>query len=103
MIVDHRPTLLNIRVLRKVFLTTTLKACSPGFVPSRRIQSRERILFRPHLLAPLKNSDVPRSIHTDLDVMQEKRIDDYRNVDANRSLSDSWKMFTNFTLLKETP
>ena len=36
-----------------------------------------------------------------LDVLQEKRIDDYWNVHANRSLSDSWKGFTKFTLLKE--
>ena len=33
--------------------------------------------------------------------MQEKRVDDYWNVDSNRSLSDSWKGFTKFTLLKE--
>ena len=29
--------------------------------------------------------------------MQEKRVDDYWNVDSNRSLSDSWKGFTKFT------
>ena len=50
---------------------------------------------------PLKYIDVTRSTHTDLDVMQEKRIDDYWNVDLNRSLSDLWKGFTKFTLLKE--
>ena len=33
--------------------------------------------------------------------MQEKRIDDYWNVDANRSLSDTWIGFPKFTLLKE--
>ena len=32
---------------------------------------------------PLKCMDVTRSTHTDLDVMQEKRIDDYWNVDSN--------------------
>ena len=32
---------------------------------------------------PLKYIDVTRSTHTDLDVMQEKRIDDYWNVDTN--------------------
>ena len=37
--------------------------------------------------------DVTRSTYTDLDVMQEKRVDDYWNVDSNRSLSDSWKGF----------
>ena len=41
--------------------------------------------------------------HTDLDVAQEKRIDDYCNVDGNRNLSDSWTGFTRFTLLNETP
>ena len=35
--------------------------------------------------------------------MQEKRIDDNWNVDANQSLSDSWKGFTKFTQLKEKP
>ena len=38
---------------------------------------------------PLKHIDVTRSNHTDLDVAQENRIDDYWNVDANRSLSES--------------
>ena len=33
---------------------------------------------------------------------KKKRKDDSWNVDANRSLSDSWKGFTKFTLLKET-
>ena len=37
-----------------------------------------------------------------LDVMHEKRIEDYFwNVDSNRSLADSWKGFTKITLLKE--
>ena len=52
---------------------------------------------------PLKYIDVTRATHTDLDVSQEKRIDDFWNADANRSLSDSWKVFTKFTLLKEKP
>ena len=50
---------------------------------------------------PLKYIDVTRTTYTNLDVLQEKRIYDYWNVDANRSLSDSWKGFTKFTLLKE--
>ena len=33
--------------------------------------------------------------------MQDKRMDDYWNVNSNRILSDSWKGFTKFTLLKE--
>ena len=53
---------------------------------------------------PLKNIDVNRSTHTDLDVMREKGIDDYWNVvGSNRSLLDSWRGLTKFTLLKEQP
>ena len=49
----------------------------------------------------LKYFDVTRSTYTDLDVMQEKRIDDYWNVESNRNLSDSRKSFTKYTPLKE--
>ena len=35
--------------------------------------------------------------------MQERRIDDYRNIDGSRDLSASWKGFTQFTLLSEKP
>ena len=66
---------------------------------------------------PLKYIDVTRSTHTDLDVMQEKRIedyylldvfqekniDDYWNVDSSKHLSDSWRGFTKITLLKGKP
>ena len=38
---------------------------------------------------PLIFFDVTRSTHPDLDVAQEKRIDDYWNVVENKSLSDS--------------
>ena len=52
---------------------------------------------------PLKYIDVTRSSHTDLDVLQEKLIDDNWNVDSGKHLSDSWRGFTKFTLLKEKP
>ena len=48
---------------------------------------------------PLKYIDVSRTTHTNLDVKQEKRIDDYWNLDGSRDLSDSWTGFTQFTLL----
>ena len=50
---------------------------------------------------PLKYIDVTWATHTHLDVSQEKRTGEFWNVDVNRSLSDSWKGFTKFTLLKE--
>ena len=52
---------------------------------------------------PLKNIDVSRTTHANLDVNQEKRIDDYWNVDGSRDLSDPWTGFTQFTLLEEIP
>ena len=52
---------------------------------------------------PLKYIDVSRTTHTNLDVMQESRIDDYWNIDGSRDLSDSWTGFTQFTLLEKKP
>ena len=52
---------------------------------------------------PLKYIDVSRTTHTNLDVKQEKHIDDYWNIDGSRDLSDPWTGFTQFTLLEEKP
>ena len=45
--------------------------------------------------------DVSRTTHTNLDVKQEKRIDDYWNNDGSRDLSDPWTGFTQVALLEE--
>ena len=50
---------------------------------------------------PLKYIDVTRTTHTNLDVMQESRIDDCWNIYGSRDSSDSWTGFTQFTLLEE--
>ena len=52
---------------------------------------------------PLKYIDVTRTTCTNLDVKQEKRIDDYWNIDGSRDLSDPWTGFTQFTLLEKAP
>ena len=52
-------------------------------------------------MVPLKYIDVSRTTHTNLDVKQERRIDDYWNIDGSRDLSDSWTGSTQFTLLEE--
>ena len=52
---------------------------------------------------PLKYIDVFRTTHTNLDVMQEGRIDDYWNIDVSRDLSDYWIGFTQLILLEEKP
>ena len=50
---------------------------------------------------PLKYIDVSRITHTNLDVKQEKRIDDVWNIDGSRDLSDCWTGFTNLFYLKK--
>ena len=52
-------------------------------------------------LIPLKNIDVSRTTHTILDVMQEKRIDYYWNIDGSRDLSDPCTSFTRFSYWKK--
>ena len=41
--------------------------------------------------------------YTSLDVMLEKSIDDYWNVDGDRELSETWTGLTRFTFLSEEP
>ena len=52
---------------------------------------------------PLKFTDATRTTHTNLDVLQESRIDDCWSVDVDRNLSDSWTGFTKITPLTEKP
>ena len=52
---------------------------------------------------PLKYIDVTRTTDTTLDVMSEKHIEDYWNVDGDRELSDTWTGFTRFTILSDMP
>ena len=52
---------------------------------------------------PLKYVDVFRTTRTNLDVKQERRIDDYWNIDGSRDFSDPWPGFTQLTLLEEKP
>ena len=52
---------------------------------------------------PLKYIDVSRTTRTNLDVKQGRRIDDKRNIDGSRDLSDYSTGFTQFILLEEKP
>ena len=49
----------------------------------------------------MKHIDVTRTTHTNLDVEQEKHIDDFWDIDGSRDFSDPWKGFTQFTLIDE--
>ena len=78
---------------------------SGNFIYRHHVEPRVK-LYSPReesFLIPLKHIDVSRTTHTNLDVMQERRIDDYWNVDGSRDLSGSWTGFTQFFLLEEKP
>ena len=78
---------------------------SGSFIYRRHVKPRVK-LYSPReesFPIPLKYIDVSRTTHTNLDVKQEKRIDDYWNIDGSRDLSDHWTGFLQFTLLEEKP
>ena len=50
---------------------------------------------------PLRYIDATRATSTTLDVMLERRIDDYLITERNRDLSDSLTGFTRFTIMDE--
>ena len=78
---------------------------SGNFIYRHHVEPRVK-LYSPRVESfpiPLKYIDVSRTTHTNLDVKQEKRIDDYWNIDGSRDLSDPWTGFTQFTLLEEKP
>ena len=77
--------------------------CQGSFIYRHHVEPRVK-LYSPKeesFPIPLKYIDVTRTTHTNLDVKQEKRIDDYWNIDGSRDLSDPWTGFTQFTLLDE--
>ena len=78
---------------------------SGSFIYRHHVEPRVKLYSRREesFPIPLKYIDVSRTTHTNLDVKQEKRIDDYWNIDGSRDLSDSWTGFTQFTLLEEKP
>ena len=75
---------------------------SGSFIYCHHVEPRVELYSREESFPiPLKYIDVTRTTHTNLDVKQEKRIDDYWNIDGSRDLSDPWTGFTQFTPLDE--
>ena len=75
---------------------TTFGPCQENFIYRHHVEPRFK-LYSPReesFPIPLKYIDVSRTTHTNLDVKQEKRIDDYWNIDGSRDLSDPWTGFT---------
>ena len=78
---------------------------SGNFIYRHQVEPRVK-LYSPReesFPIPLKYIHASRTTRTNLDVLQERRIDDYWNIDGSRDLSDSWTGFSQFTLLEEKP
>ena len=78
---------------------------SGNFIYRHHVEPRDK-LYSPReesFPIPLKYIDVSRTTHANLDVIQERRIDDYWNIDGSRDLSVSWTGFTQFFLFEEKP
>ena len=86
-----------------VKLQTIFLSMSGSFIYRHHVEPRVKLYWprEESFPIPLKYIDVTRTTHTNLDVKQEKRIDDYWNIDGPRDLSDPWTGFTQFTLLDE--
>ena len=83
--------------------TNDFWSMSGNFIYRHHVEPRVK-LYLPRdesFPTPLKYIDVTSTTHTNLDVKQEKRIDDCWNIDGSRDLSDSWTGFTQFLLLEE--
>ena len=67
--------------------------------PSRWTQSQTLLAKRRIIpYSTEKYIDVSRTTHTNSDVMQESRIDDYWSIDGSRDVSGSWTGFTQVAL-----
>ena len=76
---------------------------SGSFIYRHHVEPRVK-LYSPReesFTIPMKFIDVSRTTHTNLDVKQERRIDDYWNIDGSRDLSGYCAGFTQFILLEE--
>ena len=86
------PTPRREQTVRSEDLSGEIQMLKPGetfFGPVVNTEPRVCVPKEETFSIPLKYIDVARSTHTDLDVLQEWRIHEYWNVDANRSSSDS--------------
>ena len=81
------------------------RSMSGNFIFRHHVEPRVK-LYSPReesFPIPLEYLDISRTTHTNLDVKQERRIDDHWNIDGPRDLSVSWTGFIQFTLLEEKP
>ena len=77
-------------MMRKLNLTSGL--LQENFFYRHHVEPRVKlyVVREDTFLVPMKYIDVTRTTYTSLDVVLEKQIQDYWNVDGERELSDAW-------------
>ena len=70
-----------------------LWSSSGNFIYRHHVEPRVKLYSPREESFPIPLKDISRTTHSNLDVKQEKRIDDYWNIDESRDLSDSLDRF----------
>ena len=91
----------NFKALKPAMTSGQLKVTSCIIITSPRVQLH--VPKEESFPIPLKHIDVTRTTHTNLNVLQEKRINGHWNVDMDRTSADSWTGFMKFTLSEKLP
>ena len=78
---------------------------SGNFISCHHVESRVKLNVSrvQSFPVPLKYIDVISATKRSLDIMLEKNVDDYWNVDGDRELSDTWTECTRFSVANENP
>ena len=93
----------NLKTHFRMLVKNDFWSMSGSFIYRHHVEPRVK-LYSPReesFPIPLKYIDVSRTTHTNLNVKQEKRIDDYWNIDGSRDLSDPWTGFTQLLYWKK--
>ena len=78
------------KTLRPVMTSDLLEVISVIVITSN-LEFNSTCRKKNHSQSRWNTFDVTRTTHTKVDVLEESRIDDCWNVDADRNLSDSWQ------------
>ena len=73
------------------------------FIYRHHVGPRVKLYMSSTFLIPISTSKLSEQHYTSLDVLLEKNIEDFWNVDGERELSNAWRSSTRFVLLKERP
>ena len=101
----HSPTPQDDSTLDDEEAKNDFKTITRDFISRHHVEPRVKLYVRREesIPVPSKYIDVARTTCTSLDVLLEKQIEDYWNVDGEKELSEAWTGFTRFVFLNDRP